>query len=630
MSPINSRLRRNCLPGRVAHHMLLLAVVLPAVSHGQDDRIQKLIADVKAGPRVYLTSEARAFASTRPVAPSYFLEAWSEQRDAAVRQLLALDALADMGGAAMPAVDAVLDQFPKAVHVLTLSETYEKGAGTFEDWLQTKIMGERNKFILTPPFLGFETMSRCEQYIETTSEHVRSGDLVTLYVTVTFHAGACALARMTGQVNFGYDHAQWRQWRMNMGGGAVPAGAAAAPPPAESWTGTTRSADVVLGGKYRFRLTTGDEFTGVVEAKDDTSIIVETDRGTAYTFRTALARDVELLSLPSAKPALSASGISESEIVAYDDLVRRGAAGLPLEVRIKSGSVFTGTLVGIDAEMLRINVDGSTIPVARGVVGQITTVPAVAKQPVTPPQPQGPAPASGPFDTVIVQNPETDDYGRRGPDLVFVGRIDKDNADQIVFVKTDRTQMTIRRGQIVQIRRHTVDPFQDPIKRYAQSLICPSDMALVDVPPGKEGRPFFKVCVDRYEFPNAKDATPAANVAFADAKQRCESAGKRLCSADEWRFACGGLEEYAYPYGWTFEKEFCNSGGQRIEPSAGRHRCVSKFGLYDMTGNVFEWVAGAGGDPALMGGPMSKCQSVSPGAGGDAKPNTGARCCKSN
>ena len=49
-----------------------------------------------------------------------------------------------------------------------------------------------------------------------------------------------------------------------------------------------------------------------------------------------------------------------------------------------------------------------------------------------------------------------------------------------------------------------------------------------------------------------------------------------------------------------------------------------------MVGNVFEWVVGPKKQPAMMGGPYSKCQTITEGVGGSAKPQSGLRCCKGN
>jgi formylglycine-generating enzyme len=152
---------------------------------------------------------------------------------------------------------------------------------------------------------------------------------------------------------------------------------------------------------------------------------------------------------------------------------------------------------------------------------------------------------------------------------------------------------------------------------------------MVDLPPGRTGKPFFKVCVDRYEYPNRSGTVPRTNLAYADAAKLCEQHGKRLCTALEWSWACGGLDGLTYPYGKSFEQDRCNSDTRLVETSGNRINCSSPFGGFDMVGNVFEWVSNYG-KPALMGGPFSKCQTVSPSPSGNATPQSGLRCCKGN
>jgi hypothetical protein len=241
-----------------------------------------------------------------------------------------------------------------------------------------------------------------------------------------------------------------------------------------------------------------------------------------------------------------------------------------------------------------------------------------------------PAPEAA-YDTLIVKNPENDDYGRAKENLTIVGNIVKEDNLRVTVRKSDNSEASYTFDQVVRIQRHTSESAEeDQIQRYAKALFCPQDMVLVDIPPGKANRPFLKVCIDRYEYPNKQGSMPTVNVSYDDAEKLCENAGKRLCTALEWQWACSGREAYNYPYGFNFEKENCNSDSRTPEPAGTRNRCISKFGAIDMTGNVFEWVKATDGSKAAMGGPISKCQAVSPGAGGGAKPTTGLRCCKSN
>jgi hypothetical protein len=495
-------------------------------------------------------------------------------------------------------------------------------------------MGEKNKFTLTPPILGYEDYSKCDNFIELVEEHMTAGEQrspsgalreahVTIHITLTFNSGACALSRITGQ-NFGTDLAQWNLWWSQNRGKAASVPASAAPRASYSSArpvSSPRMEDIAKGGTYRFTLTTGDEFKGVVE----------TGQGRAYTFRKALTRSYEMISPPKKQnkliEALRAGTVTQVYTLTFDEVASDDYTGIVLDVKIKSGSTFRGALKSVDEEMLRLDVDGSLIPIAKGVITQIATVPAEGAVPKKAPKKE----PEGPLDTVIVRNPETDDYGRPRESIVHIGTIVDEGTGAIVMQMKDGTRLSIKRAQIERIKKHTVEGYEKNIARYAKPLFCPDDMVLVDIPPGKEGRPFLKVCIDKYEFPNTHDTRPQGNVSYAEAEKLCAARGKRLCTTTEWEWACSGLEAYTYPYGWNYDEEVCNTAGtDHLEASGTRRNCVSKFGAHDMVGNIFEWATDSNGNPMVMGGPYSKCQTVSPGTDGSAKPQTGLRCCKSN
>lgn len=121
-------------------------------------------------------------------------------------------------------------------------------------------------------------------------------------------------------------------------------------------------------------------------------------------------------------------------------------------------------------------------------------------------------------------------------------------------------------------------------------------------------------CIDQYEFPNQKGENPVIFVNFSEAKSFCAAENKRLCAETEWTFACEGEEATPYPYGYVRDNTACNIDkpwklydGKALhprdqaaneldrlwqgEPSGARSRCVSSFGVYDLTGNVDEWTS---------------------------------------
>lgn len=139
-------------------------------------------------------------------------------------------------------------------------------------------------------------------------------------------------------------------------------------------------------------------------------------------------------------------------------------------------------------------------------------------------------------------------------------------------------------------------------------------------------RRHMSFCMDRYEYPNRAGAYPAVMVSWYQARQVCESIGKRLCTGSEWTFACEGENMNPYPYGDHLHRNssVCNIDHQtrvpdrarlanpatsideatrlyEAVPSGSMPLCVSDFGVHDMTGNVDEWVVNESGVPYQSG-----------------------------
>ncbi len=170
---------------------------------------------------------------------------------------------------------------------------------------------------------------------------------------------------------------------------------------------------------------------------------------------------------------------------------------------------------------------------------------------------------------------------------------------------------------------------------------CPDEMTLVAA----------RVCVDRWEAsldvvemdggtvpwspflnPGTRrvvavsrpGVTPQGYVTGAGSEAACRAAGKRLCALDEWLSACRGPSNLVYPYGNTYVRRRCNEGrtphpvvqyygtatgvftfermnnpGINMQPdtlarTGAFEGCASPWGIFDMVGNLHEWIA----DPA--------------------------------
>jgi serine/threonine-protein kinase len=87
---------------------------------------------------------------------------------------------------------------------------------------------------------------------------------------------------------------------------------------------------------------------------------------------------------------------------------------------------------------------------------------------------------------------------------------------------------------------------------------------------------------------------PVVNVNWYEARDYCESRGKRLPTEEEWEFAARGKENRLYPYGNEWKPQFSNAredGFNRPRAVGSYPDGASPFGVLDMAGNVAEWTA---------------------------------------
>jgi hypothetical protein len=137
----------------------------------------------------------------------------------------------------------------------------------------------------------------------------------------------------------------------------------------------------------------------------------------------------------------------------------------------------------------------------------------------------------------------------------------------------------------------------------------------------RTGERHVDFCIDPYEYPNQKGAHPVWMLDWYQAQATCEARGKRLCWSSEWVAACEGPEHTPFPYGFERDHDRCNMDNFYIDPkkpglraqfffyskdkeirekelsrldqsvpSGSMDACKTGFGVYDMTGNVDEWV----------------------------------------
>lgn len=172
-------------------------------------------------------------------------------------------------------------------------------------------------------------------------------------------------------------------------------------------------------------------------------------------------------------------------------------------------------------------------------------------------------------------------------------------------------------------------------------------------------------CMDELEWPNRRGAIPRNLTSWQEAKDTCEGIGKRLCTDVEFTFACEGEAMKPHVTGFvrdaskcSFDREYrerkyafekhdaclasppCREALAEIDqrlPAGSMPECVSDHGIYDLNGNVNEWVAlpgkGFSKRAGLKGGwwgPVrDRCRPITTFHGeSDFGYEVGFRCCR--
>lgn len=249
-----------------------------------------------------------------------------------------------------------------------------------------------------------------------------------------------------------------------------------------------------------------------------------------------------------------------------------------------------------------------------------------------PPQADGGAPDTSPDDDA---HPPLADASSRA-DATDASDADVFPTTPLVAVAASRKfyieahEVTVAQYNLFKARR--TGPLQFP-------AICPMKTTL---------GPPMGVCGARYA-----DTDPVSCVDWCDADAYCHFIGRHLCgdltsggtldvshrndtANDEWYYACRGPSGQVYPYGNALVVSACVTDAQGPSAPGSFPQCEGGFpGLFDMTGNLAEWVDSCLGPDCLVRGGSyaykasdARCDDMSvTRSATDARADNGFRCC---
>ncbi len=96
-------------------------------------------------------------------------------------------------------------------------------------------------------------------------------------------------------------------------------------------------------------------------------------------------------------------------------------------------------------------------------------------------------------------------------------------------------------------------------------------------------------------FASGTENFPATTVSWQDAEAYCKWLSEvtkknyRLPTEAEWEYAAGGAQGVEYSWGNPWKPKLANVGGEQKSTTYVGSSSPNAFGLYDMTGNVWEW-----------------------------------------
>ncbi|HQU91432.1 MAG TPA: SUMF1/EgtB/PvdO family nonheme iron enzyme [Pyrinomonadaceae bacterium] len=92
-------------------------------------------------------------------------------------------------------------------------------------------------------------------------------------------------------------------------------------------------------------------------------------------------------------------------------------------------------------------------------------------------------------------------------------------------------------------------------------------------------------------YPESEANFPVTGVTWYEAAEYAAWKGERLPTEAEWEFAARGPEGRVYPWGDEWDATLANAGGQLKGLRPVGQGGASPFGIYDMSGNAWEWTS---------------------------------------
>lgn len=136
-------------------------------------------------------------------------------------------------------------------------------------------------------------------------------------------------------------------------------------------------------------------------------------------------------------------------------------------------------------------------------------------------------------------------------------------------------------------------------------LVQEGDDVLLNLAPSGYAGLYFDAARGRYAVRPGKEEHPVVNVYWLGAARYCEWAGLRLPTEAEWEFAARGAALRAFPWGhkkpscddtvigFDTSKQSCGPPLEGPKPVRSAARDRTPEGVFDLGGNVAEWVADA-------------------------------------